>query len=140
MRHSEATKPDRSEKGQFLPGHSGNPAGRPRGSRRKLAESFVCALYDHWMKNGPSAINRVWKKKPDIYLRLVVSLLPAKFEVPEFDPLEGVNMEEIDAIIAYCRSELERTKQAGNDSAATPLQAPALIGTSTLSERAGSSR
>lgn len=140
MRHSDATKPDRSKKGQFLPGHSGNSAGRLGGSRRKLAESFLCELYHHWIKNGPNAIDRVWKDKPDIYLRLVVSLLPAKFEVPEVDPLDGVNMEEIDAIIAYCRSELERTKQPGNDSAAILPQAPALIGVSTPSDRAGSSK
>ena len=98
---------ERNEMGQFLPGQSGNPAGRPRGSRRKLGESFLNMLYDHWTQRGADAIARLCKEKPDIYVKLVVSLLPGKFDIPEIDPLENVNMEELDAIIAYCRNQLK---------------------------------
>jgi hypothetical protein len=102
---------ERSEKGQFLPGLSGNPGGRPRGSRRKLGESFLNTLYEHWTQHGANAIARLCQEKPDIYVKLVVSLLPDKFDIPEVDPMEGVNMEELDAIIAYCRNQLKLTAE-----------------------------
>ena len=40
----------------WRPGESGNPAGRPRGSRNKLAEDFVAALYDDFRDHGAAAI------------------------------------------------------------------------------------
>ena len=38
--------------GQFVQEVSGNPKGRPRGSRNKLGEAFVAVLFQHWKENG----------------------------------------------------------------------------------------
>jgi hypothetical protein len=58
------------------PGQSGNPAGRPKGSKNKLSEDFVADLYDDWKQRGPSVIARVAEERPHEYLKIIASLLP----------------------------------------------------------------
>jgi Family of unknown function (DUF5681) len=61
----------------FNPGQSGNPAGKPRGSRNKLAEAALRELCADFEGNGMTAIVRCREERPDIYLRIVaLSLLP----------------------------------------------------------------
>jgi uncharacterized protein DUF5681 len=40
----------------WQPGQSGNPAGRPIGSRHKLAEQFIKDAYELWKIEGPAAL------------------------------------------------------------------------------------
>ena len=47
-------------------GESGNPAGRPRGSRNKLAQDFVAALCADFEQHGTEVIAKVRKEKPDV--------------------------------------------------------------------------
>ena len=58
------------------PGQSGNPAGRPRGSRSKLSESFLADFHTVWEEEGLEAIRRCARNDPSTFVRVAASLLP----------------------------------------------------------------
>lgn len=65
----------------WKPGQSGNPAGRPKGSRNKLGEQFVADILADWEENGPEAIKAVRATKPDAYLKVIAMILPRDLNV-----------------------------------------------------------
>ena len=67
----------------WQPGQSGNPAGRPKGSRNALGEAFTLALYDDFKLHGIDAIIKVREEKPDQYLRTVAAVIPKEIEAGE---------------------------------------------------------
>ncbi len=46
----------------WKPGQSGNPAGRPKGIRNKLAEDFLGDLQAAWKKRGKDALCNIVAK------------------------------------------------------------------------------
>jgi hypothetical protein len=54
-------------------GPSPNPAGRPKGSRNKLAEDFLSDLREAWQQRGKSAISDL---SSDQLCNVVVKTLP----------------------------------------------------------------
>lgn len=72
----ENTGPIKDELGRFVPGVSGNPAGKPKGARTKLGEMFLEALRDDFEANGVVAIVKVREDRPQDYLRVIASLMP----------------------------------------------------------------
>ena len=69
------SKPEQDANGRFIAGNSGN-GGRPKGSRNKLGEEFLRALYADFVAHGVEAIERTREKKPDAYLKVIASILP----------------------------------------------------------------
>jgi hypothetical protein len=61
---------------QWQPGQSGNPKGQPIGSRNKLNEKFILALHDDFAKHGPAVIAEVRETRPEVYLKVIASILP----------------------------------------------------------------
>lgn len=76
----EAEKPEKDEKGRFLPGNSGF-GGRPKGARNKLGEQFISDLYADWQEHGVETLAKVRDEKPDQYLKVVASILPKDLNV-----------------------------------------------------------
>ena len=72
----ENTGPIKDELGRFVPGVSGNPAGKPKGARTKLGEMFLEAMRDDFEANGVEAITKVREERPQDYLRVIASLMP----------------------------------------------------------------
>ncbi len=63
-----------------LKAESGNPAGRPKGLRNKLSEEFVAELYADWCEHGAATLKEVREKRPEVYVKVIASLLPHKVE------------------------------------------------------------
>ena len=61
---------------RFKPGQSGNPAGRPRGSRNKLGEEFLDDLIDEWRVRGKQALQLCATREPTQFCKIVANILP----------------------------------------------------------------
>jgi hypothetical protein len=70
----------------FKPGQSGNPAGRPKGARSKLSESFLKALSEDFESNGIGVIESVRKDRPHEYLKIVAAVLPKQMQPEDLTP------------------------------------------------------
>jgi hypothetical protein len=58
-------------------GVSGNPDGRPLGSRTAFSQAFMRDLAVSWSKNGAKVLERVAKENPSGYFSVCARLLPA---------------------------------------------------------------
>jgi hypothetical protein len=76
MSASEDTQAEQSNLIPWKPGQSGNPAGRPKGARNKLAESFLADVLSEWETHGATAISDMREKNPADFCKMVASLLP----------------------------------------------------------------
>ena len=85
---------------QFKKGQSGNPAGRPRGSRNKLSERFISDLAELWEEQGSSILQKVAEDNPARLLLVMVQVLPKNFQVGITDnrPLIELTTEELKEI------------------------------------------
>lgn len=80
--------PNPSPATRFKPGRSGNPAGRRRGARDRLTVALLEALAGDFEHRGTDFIARLRTERPDLYVRLLVAIVPrdARFA----DPCNGV--------------------------------------------------
>ena len=60
----------------WKPGQSGNPAGRPLGTRNKLSQTYLEKLSDHFQQHAIEALDRALVESPVGYLGLIGKLLP----------------------------------------------------------------
>ena len=84
----------------WKPGESGNPAGRPKGSRNKLSEAVIGDILLDWEEFGVETIRQTREKDPVRYLRVVAGIIPREFqakseiEVSFIDALKELNNRE----------------------------------------------
>jgi hypothetical protein len=60
----------------FKPGQSGNPAGRPKGARSRLSESFIADVHTVWEECGIEALRTCAAEKPTEFCRIIALLMP----------------------------------------------------------------
>jgi hypothetical protein len=68
---------------RFKPGQSGNPAGRPKGSRNKVSEKLLEALAIDFEDHGKEVIEIVRAERPADYLKIIASLVPRQMEIDD---------------------------------------------------------
>ena len=91
----------------------GNP-GKPKGCRHKLGEAFISALHEDFQEHGVRVIETVRSEKPDQYLKVVASLLPKQFELPE-SGLAKFTDEQLDQLVAAVNAWLSANAGAGSE-------------------------
>jgi len=90
---------DRDGRGRFRAGSIGGP-GRPRGSRNKLGEDFIAAVYEDWYEHGPAVLARVREQHPAAYLKIAASLVPSRLDVAPANRFEAMSAKELLGSIA----------------------------------------
>ena len=66
---------------RWLPGQSGNPAGKPKGGRTRFSDAFFYDIADDWQRGGAEAIERVRNDDPSTYLRVCAALMPREVSI-----------------------------------------------------------
>src|SRR6516162_5417587 len=97
----------------WKPGQSGNPAGRQIGSRHKLNEKFILALHDDFVEHGAAVIEKVRIRKPEIYLKVIASILPRELHVKDQSAFEGMSIEQIDETLSAIKTVIATSAPAG---------------------------
>ena len=101
----------------WQPGQSGNPKGRAKGSRNRLAEDFLADLYADWQVGGIAALKATRETKPEIYCKIVASLLPKEFSVK--NELSEFTDEQLAALLALTEAMLRDGAQGDGDGEGT---------------------
>ncbi|CAM2193242.1 protein of unknown function [Paraburkholderia kururiensis] len=119
MEETGAESSKRDDGGRFLPGFVHSP-GRPKGSRNKLGEDFLSKLQADFQQHGAEVIQKVREEKPDVYLKVVASILPQQVEV-RVDPLEEMSDAELDRYIRQLVGAVARLGQLADAEPDTPV-------------------
>lgn len=90
---------------QFKPGNMANPGGKPVGARNRLQGDFLRELSEDFAENGRTAIIDCRTNKPDVYIKVVASLMPKELEIKR--PLEELSDDELASLVDTLRSSLE---------------------------------
>jgi len=117
------------KQGGWKPGQSGNPQGRPPGSRTALAEAFLKDVLSDWQTHGAAAIVTFRDERPHDYVRMVARLLPKELNV-KVSEFENLTDEQLSTQLASVLKRLERSaKPRGRGGKKTTAQPPSDVPT-----------
>jgi hypothetical protein len=91
----------------FRPGQSGNPKGRPLGSRVKLEEIFVADMVEAWKLYGKEALERTAQKEPSKFAQIAASVLPKQTQNTRIHKLELMTDKELAELLEATDAQIE---------------------------------
>jgi hypothetical protein len=89
------TAPKQLLEHSWKPGVSGNPNGRPKGSRDAITEQFLSDVLKEWEGHGAVAISDMREKNPGDFVKMVASLLPKDVNLNVTDNLSELSDDEL---------------------------------------------
>jgi hypothetical protein len=120
----------------WKPGQTGNPNGRPKGSRDTINEAFLKDLAADWRENGAESLRKAREERPAEYCRMVAGLQPKDQnlkvddgrESPFLDILKKMNEEPgLEKEIARLKEENAALKgETSEDEPETTTEPPAV--------------
>jgi hypothetical protein len=90
----------------WKPGQSGNPAGRPRGSRNKLSEDVIDMVAKTAREGGLQAFERMRDEHPADYCKMLVGLIPQYFRVEHDHTIAGLSPQQLRDKLVEARARL----------------------------------
>jgi Family of unknown function (DUF5681) len=108
----------------FKPGQTGNPAGRPKGSRNKLGEDFVADAYQKWQEHGAGALDKMATSEPAKFCQMVASLLPKEMHIKDaaLEDMSADDIREALARVAAIRTFIGSYAAADGDGISSPRE------------------
>jgi hypothetical protein len=79
--HTAKVKKRRGPGRPFLKGQSGNPKGRPPGTKNKLCESFIDACFRKWAEGGDAALDTMMREDPVAFCQMIAKLVPKEYQM-----------------------------------------------------------
>lgn len=120
--------------GRFAPGFSGNPGGKPVGTRNGLVANFLDKLKKDFDAHGEQAIVEMREQKPAEYIKAIASLVPKDVHVSA-QPLHAMTDDELYAAVASIQRYLDSGAAASGDREAIEGEASRVL--PALPEAAG---
>ena len=65
----------------WKPGQSGNPAGKPIGTRQAFSQGFIKDFSTVWQEEGLEAVRKVARKSPESFVAIAAKVCPADVRV-----------------------------------------------------------
>ena len=96
----------------FQKGVSGNPGGGSGRARQALNTDTIREMHAAFLRGGRTAIDKVMKQKPDIFLKLLVLLVPREMKVEHTGGVKAMTDEQLEQGIEAITAMLE--KRAGS--------------------------
>ena len=101
----------------WKPGESGNPNGRPVGSRNQFSNAFMADLSAVWAEHGKTAMEITAKTQPAVFFATAARVLPKDVQIALEANYAGLNADDL----AILRAIKEAIPDAGSRSPAEVL-------------------
>ena len=91
-------------------GQSGNPNGRPKGTRDRVTNAFLTDLEKDWREHGAQALRDAREQQPAQYVKMVASLVPKDVTINDRTVVEELSD---DDLVAIASGHISRSRSNG---------------------------